>query len=70
MFGLGIGVVVLVLLVSLFVSHKNNSFSLYQTIWGMILGLLLASIAPGLPNTMNQTVHSITTSLSHIHYGD
>lgn len=70
MFGFGLGAVLLVVVVSLFVSHKNNSYSLYQTLWGIVLGLLLASIVPGLPNTMNQTVHSITTDLSHIHYSD
>lgn len=70
MFGLGIGIIVLVLLVSLLVAHRSNSYSLYQILFGMFLGLLLASVAPGLPNSMNQFVHSVQTSLSHIHYGN
>lgn len=70
MFGIGISITILVLIGSLLVAHRSSSFSLYQILFGIFLGLLLASVAPGLPNSMNQFVRNVETSLSHIHYSD
>lgn len=64
--GLGIGIVLTIIIVSLIVAGKGSRFSLGQAVYYMFIGLLLASLAPSLPVTMNNMVTQTSNSIQHI----
>lgn len=64
--GLGIGIVLTIIIVSLIVAGKGNRFSLGQAVYFIFIGLLLASLAPSLPATMNSMVTQTSNSIQHI----
>ena len=63
MFGLGLAFVVV--LIMLLIGHRHESISTGVMWFGVIIGLLLASIVPGLPNNVHNFVTSTITSIEN-----
>lgn len=63
MFGLGIALVVV--LVMLVIGHRSENISSGIMWFGIVIGLLLASIVPGLPTTVHDFVQNTITNVQH-----
>lgn len=63
MFGMGIALTVVVVLIV--IGHRNESISTGIMWFGIFLGLLIASVIPGLPNTVHDTVSNVIQDVSH-----
>jgi hypothetical protein len=61
--GIGIGVVMAIIIISLIVSKVHGSFSLGQAFYFVFIGLLVASVDPGLATTCHNFIVSLTTNV-------
>lgn len=63
MFGLGIGLFIVIVLIA--VGHRTDGISTGNMWMGIVIGLLLASVVPGLPNNVHDFVSNSVTSIQH-----
>lgn len=66
MFGVAIALIFIAL--SLGIGWKHGSLNLGQMIYGMFLGLLLASLSPDMAHSANQFITSIGKDIQNIHW--
>jgi hypothetical protein len=63
-FGLGIGIFIVLVLIAF--GHRSESISTGIMWFGIFIGLLVASVVPGLPNNVHDFVKNTITSVQNI----
>lgn len=64
--GIGIGISVLFVIVSLLIAWRAQGHKLGQAVFYMFVGLILAAIAPGTAQSAHDFLTNSTTSVQHI----
>lgn len=64
--GIGIGACLLFVIISLLIAWRANGHKLGQAVYYMFVGLILASIAPGISTTAHNFLTGTTSSVQHI----
>jgi len=64
--GIGIGVSLIFIIISLVIAWKHSSHRLGQAVYYIFVGLILASIAPGIAQGAHNFLTGTTNSVQHI----
>lgn len=64
--GVGIGVSLMFVIVSLLIAWRANGHKLGQAVYYMFVGLVLAAIAPGISQSAHNFLTNTTTSIQHV----
>jgi hypothetical protein len=61
----GLGITAFIIIVCLAIAHRSNSFATGHVWFGVFIGLLIASVVPGLPNSVHDFVSNTVNNVAN-----